>query len=181
LKADLQNTTIRPDQPSGFRSCKSYRPETAHTGQREPGVSLIRGPGSGSGRKRGRVIRGDHHCATEVVSATATSPSYIAQAEYRAGYRRRTRKSPSHAAVAGNRGARVIGITGIQIAAAHDSIVRIAEINAECAGAGRAKQRRIIRVPGVPLICGSQYPGNRGDACRYPRVPPTLCCDASAT
>ena len=31
-----------------------------------------------------------------------------------------------------------------------------------------------------PLIRGSQYPGNRRDACRNPRVPATLCCDASA-
>jgi hypothetical protein len=34
---------------------------------------------------------------------------------------------------------RVVGITGIQIAAAHDPVVRIAEINGECARAGSAK------------------------------------------
>ena len=79
------------------------------------------------------VIGGDHHGATEIVSAAATSLSDIAQPENRAGYRRRTRKSPCSAAIAGNRSARVIGITGIQIAAAHDSVVRIAEIDRECA------------------------------------------------
>ena len=85
-----------------------------------------------------------------------------------------------HAAIAGNRGARVIGITGIQIAAAHDPVVRIAEIDGECARAGRTKQRSVVGVPGVALIRGGKDPGNRCDACRYPRVPATLCCDASA-
>src|SRR5439155_24143704 len=137
LEPDFQNATIRPDEPPGFGSGESYGPEAAHTGQREPGVSLVRSPSSGSGRKRGRVIGRDHYCATEVVSAAATSATHIAQAENRAGYRRRTRKCPSSAAIAGNRGARVIWVTGIQIAAAHDSVMRIAEIDGECACAGR--------------------------------------------
>ena len=128
----------------------------------------------------GGSLAGDHYGTTEIVSAAVTSPSNVTQPEYGAGNRRRSRKSPSSAAITRRRSARVIGITGIQIAAAHDPVVRIAEINGECAGAGRAKQRRIIRVPGVPLICGGQSPGSRRDACRYPRVPATLCCDASA-
>src|SRR5438093_8105992 len=81
LKTDFQNATIRPDEPPGFGSGESYGPEAAHTGQREPGVSLVRSPSSGSGRKRGRVIGRDHYCATEVVSAAATSATHIAQAE----------------------------------------------------------------------------------------------------
>src|SRR5207244_10470977 len=125
LKTDFQNATVRSDEPSGFWSSESYRPEAAHTGQREPGVSLVRSPGSGSGRKRGRIIGRDHYCATEVVSAAATSLSDVTQPEYGAGYWRRTRKSPSSAAITRRRGARVIGITGIQIAAAYDAIVRI--------------------------------------------------------
>src|SRR4030095_1551682 len=107
--------------------------------QREPSVSLIRSPGRGSGRKRGRVIGSDHYGTTEIVSAAVTSPSNVTQPEYGAGYRRRTRQSPSSAAIAGNRGARAIGITRIQRAAAHDSVVWIAEINSECATAGSAK------------------------------------------
>src|SRR4029077_326938 len=98
---------------------------------------------------------GAHHGATEVVAPAATSLSDITEAENGAGDRRRTRESPCHAAVAGNHSACVIGITGTQIATAHDPVVRIATINGECDYAGRAKQRRIIRVPGVPLICGS--------------------------
>ncbi len=161
LKTDFQNATIRSiDQPSGFGTRESYRPETAHTGQREPSVSLIRSPGGGSGRKRGRVIGGDHYGTTEIVSAAVTSPSNVTQPEYGAGNRRRTRKSPSSAAITRRRSARVVGITGIQIAAAHDPVVRIAEINGECARAGRAKQRRIIRVPGVPLIRSGEDPGD---------------------
>src|SRR5438874_9704379 len=77
LKTDFQNATVRSDEPSGFRSGESYRPEAAHTGQREPGVSLVRSPSSGSGRKRGRVIGGDHHRST-VVSGAATSLTDVA-------------------------------------------------------------------------------------------------------
>ena len=68
LKTDFQNATIGSDEPSCFGSGESYRPEAAHTGQREPGVSLVRSPGSGSGRKRGRIIGRDHHRASEIVS-----------------------------------------------------------------------------------------------------------------
>ncbi len=156
LKTDFQNATIRSDEPSGFGSGESYRPESRHIRQREPGRSFVRSPGCGS-----EVIGGDHHGATEIVSAAATSLSDITQSENGAGYRRRTRKSPSSAAIAGNRSARVIGITGIQIAAAHDSVVRIAEIDRECACAGRAKQRSVIRVPSVALICSGKDPGDR--------------------
>ena len=129
---------MRPSVPTSqpaFGVAKATAQKPAHTGQREPGVSLVRSPGSGSGRKRGRVIGGDHHSAAEIVSAAATSLSDITQPKNRAGYRRRIRESPSSAAIAGNRSARVIGITGIQIAAAHDSVVRIAKINRECAAA----------------------------------------------
>src|SRR6267378_455615 len=125
LKADFQNATIGSDEPSGFGSSEGYRPKSRHVRQREPGRAFVRSPGCAS------VIRGDHHGASEIVSAAATSLSNVTQSENSAGYRRRTRKSPSSAAIAGNRGARVIGITGIQIAPAHDSMVRIAEINGE--------------------------------------------------
>src|SRR6516164_8427742 len=134
LKANFYDATIRSvDQPSGFGTRKSYRPEAAHTGQREPSVSLVRSPGSGSGRKRGRVICGDHHSAAEVVSTAATSLSDIAQAENRARDGRRIRECPGSTAVAGYRSARVIGISRIQIATADDSAVRIAKIDSECA------------------------------------------------
>src|SRR5262249_45041532 len=136
----FQNTTIRSvDQPSGFWTRERYRPETAHTGQREPSVSLIRSPGRGPGRKCGRVICGDHYGTTEIVSAAVTSLSNVTQPENGAGYRRRTRKTRSSAAIAGNRSARAIGITRIQIAAAHDPVVRIAKINGEGATAESAK------------------------------------------
>ena len=111
LKANLYDAAVRSDKPSGFGSGESYRPEAAHTGQREPGVSLIRSPRSGSGRKCGRIIGGDHHSAAEIVSAPATSSSDIAQAENRAGYRRGTGERPCDTAIAGYRSARVIGIS----------------------------------------------------------------------
>ena len=133
---------MRPSVPTShpaFGVAKAYRPETAHTGQREPGISLVRSPRSGSGRKRGRVIGGDHHGAAEIVSAPATSLSDITQAKNRARDGRRIRECPGSTAVAGNRSARVIGITGIQIAAPHDSMVRIAKIDRECAARGSAK------------------------------------------
>ena len=130
---------MRPSVPTSHPAlgvAKATAQNPAHIRQREPGRAFVRSPGSGSGRKRGRVIGGDHHGASEIVSAAATSLSDITQPEYGAGYRRRIRESPCSAAIAGNRSARVIGITGIQIAAAHDSVVRIAEINGECAALG---------------------------------------------
>ena len=75
-------------------------------------------------------------------------------------------------------GARVIRVTGIQIAAAHDSVVRIAEIDGECACAGRANQWSVIGVPGVALIPGGKDPRDVSAASRNPRVPPALRCDA---
>src|SRR5437762_1154247 len=179
LKTDFQNATIRSDEPPCFRSGESYRPEAAHTGQCEPRVSLVRSPSSGSGRKHGRVNGRDHHGASEVVSATATSLSDIAQAKNGTGYRRRIREIPCHAAIAGNCSARVIGITGIQIAAAHDPVVRIAKINRECAGSGRANEWSVIGVPGVALIRSGKYPGDVSAACGNPRFPPPLRCDGS--
>ena len=88
-------------------------------------------------------------------------------------------KSPSSAAIAGNRGARVIGITGIQVAA-HDSVMRIAEIYGECAGAGRTDQWSVISVPSVALVGCGKDPGYVSAASRNPRVPATLRCDASS-
>src|SRR5262249_13621034 len=152
LEANFYDAAVRSvDQPSGFWTRESYRPETAHTGQREPGASLIRSPGSGSGRERGRVIGGGQHRPAEGGFARRTSLPHIAQAEDRAGYWRGTRQRPCHTAVAGNRSARVIGISRIQIAAPHDSAVRIAKINSECARAGSAKQRSVIGVPCIAL------------------------------
>src|SRR5439155_8249580 len=178
LKTDFQNATVRSDEPSGFRSGESYRPEAAHTGQREPGVSLVRSPSSGSGRKRGRVIGRDHNCAPAIVSRAATSLSDVTQPEYGAGDRRRTRKSPSSAAITRRRSSRVIGITGIQIATAYDAMERIAEIDGECACARRANQWSVIGVPGAPLIRSGQDPGDISAASGNPRIPPTLRCDA---
>ena len=94
LKTDFQNATVRSDEPSGFRSGESYRPEARHIGQCEPGVAFVRSPCCAS------VIGGDHNCAPEIVSRAATSATHIAQAENRAGYRRRIRKDPGSAAVA---------------------------------------------------------------------------------
>ena len=76
---------------------------------------------------------------------------------------------------------RVIGIAGIQITAAYDAMKRVTKIDSEGARAGRAKQRRVIRIPRVASVSGGQDPGNRRAARRNPGVPPTLCCDASAT
>src|SRR5437899_8175390 len=45
LEADLQDLTSIAHEPSSFRSRKSHRPEAAHSGQREPSVSLIGSPG----------------------------------------------------------------------------------------------------------------------------------------
>src|SRR5215475_661889 len=132
LEANLQDATIRSvDQPSGFGTGESYRPKSRYIRQREPGRAFVRSPGSGSSRKRGRVIGGDHHGPAEIVSAAATSLSDIAQAEDRARYRRGTGQRPCHTAIAGNRSARIIRISRVQIAAAHDSVVRIAEIDRE--------------------------------------------------
>ena len=61
------------------------------------------------------------------------------QSENRAGHWRGTRQRPCHTAVAGNRSARVIGISGIQIAAPHNSMVRIAKVDGECARARRTE------------------------------------------
>src|SRR5215467_10308736 len=52
------------------------------------------------------------------VITTATSSSDIAQAENRACYRRGTGERPCHTAITRYRGARIIGISRIQIAAA---------------------------------------------------------------
>jgi hypothetical protein len=175
LEADLQNTTIGPDQPPGFGSGKSYRPETTYTGQGEPGVSLIRSPG------RASVIGRDHYCAPEIVSRAATSATHIAQAENRSPDRRRRCKSPRLTAITRSCGARAIRIPRIQITAPYDAMKRITESDSEGTRAGRAKQRRVMRIPRVALVSGGQDPGNRRAACRYPCVPPTLSCDASAT
>ena len=78
LKANLQNAAIRSDEPSGFGSGKRHGPKAAHTGQREPGVSLVRSPGSDSSRKRGRVIGGDYYGTTEIVSAAVTTLPNVA-------------------------------------------------------------------------------------------------------
>src|ERR1700724_2677371 len=67
LKADLQNGTSRAHQPSSFWTCKSDRPVSGHTGQCEPGVSLVGGPGRTS-----RIGR-DHHGAAAVVSFLSLS------------------------------------------------------------------------------------------------------------
>src|SRR5262245_57973574 len=180
LKADLQNAAIRSDEPSGFGTGECYGPKAAHTGQREPGVSLVRSPGSDSSRKRGRVIGGDHHGTAKIVSAPATSLSNVAQSKYRAGYRRRTCGSPRSTTIAGNCRARVIGVTGIEVAAAHDSVVRVAKINRECACTGRTKQRSVIGGVGVDLIRSGKDPGDVSAACGNPRVPPALRGDAGS-
>src|SRR5262249_56148043 len=114
------------------------------------------------------------------VCGAGTSVSDITQPEDRAGYRRGTRKSPGSATIAGNCSARVIGITGIQIAAAYDSVVRIAEIDRERTCARRAHQRSVVSIPSIALIRGCKNPGDVSATCGNPRIPPALHCDAGS-
>src|SRR5205807_2117792 len=61
LEADLQNAAvIAIHQPSRVGAGEGYGPKAAHTGQGEPGVSLIGSPGCAS------KIGGDDHRALEV-------------------------------------------------------------------------------------------------------------------
>src|ERR1041384_4381706 len=113
LETNLYDSTVRSHQPSGLWSGESYRPKTRYIRQGEPGRAFIRSPRSGSGRKCGRIVSGDHHCATEVVSAPATSASDITQTENRASYWWRTRQRPCHTAITRYCSARVIWISRV--------------------------------------------------------------------
>ena len=57
----------------------------------------------------------------------------------------------------------------------------IAKINGKRARTGRTYQRRVIRIPRVASVSGGQDSGNGRSTRANPGVPPTLCCDASAT
>ena len=121
LEANLQNGTSRAHQPSSFWTRKGYRPVSGHTGQREPGVSLIRSPGRSS-----RIGR-NHHSAAAVVSFLSSSLSlslsfliaavadrpHITQAENRSGYWRMIGELPGLAAVVGGGRRSVIGIVRV--------------------------------------------------------------------
>src|SRR4029077_11761737 len=124
--------TIGTHQPSGFWTGKSHRPVAGDTRQREPGVSLIGSPGGAS------IISGNYHRSAEIVSSAAASLTHVAQAENGSRHRRRVRKGPGLTAIARSRGARVIGIAGVQIAAAYDAIEWVTEVDGEGASARRA-------------------------------------------
>src|SRR6266404_4226469 len=186
LKTDLKNGTSRAHQPSSFWTRKSDRPVSGHTGQREPGVSLI-----GSPCRSSRIGR-DHNSIAAVVSFLSLSLSlsfviaavvdrpHITQAENRTGDRRRVRKLPSLAAIVRRGGSSVIRVAWIQIAAANDAMPGVTEIHREGARAGRTDKRRVIRVPRVAPVSGAEDPGYCRAAGRNPGVALALGRNASA-
>src|SRR4029077_20973228 len=145
----------------GFGSCKSYRPKTAYTRQREPRVSLI---GSPSGAA---VVGRNHHGAT-VVSDTDTRVTYVAQAEDGSRNWRRAGKSPGLTAIAGSCRASVVGIARVQITAPPDSVLWLTKIDLESACPGVAYQGRVLRIPSVASVSGGEAPCN----IRSPRTDP---------
>ena len=179
LEADLQNATVRTYQPSGLRIRKGDSPEAGHTGQREPGSSLIGSP------RRSSIISGDDHRAAALVMVcfltAVANPMQVAQAENGSGHRRLVRKLPGSAAIVGSCRRRVVRIARVQITAAHDAMPRVAESHRECTCAGRTQERSIIRVPGVAAVSGGQDSGRGRAAGRNPSVPAALRCDASTT
>src|SRR5438552_17529526 len=103
LEADLQNLTSIAHEPSSFRSRKSDSPKAAHSGQCEPSVPFIRGPGCCSCVEVWRRLGGDNNgmvvvvvCFFKIVMADAV---HEAQAENGSRHRRLVGKSPGAAAV----------------------------------------------------------------------------------
>src|SRR5258707_1121107 len=111
LKTDLKNRAPRAHQPSSFGTRKSDRPVAGHTGQREPGISLI-----GSPCRTSRI--GRDHNSVAVVSflslslsfmiAAVADRSHVTQSKNRTGNRRRVRKLPCLATIVRRGGSSVI-------------------------------------------------------------------------
>src|SRR6266446_2596363 len=172
LKTDLKNSTSRTHQPSSFWTRKSDRPVAGHTGQREPGISLIGSPGRTS-----RIGR-DHHSGAVVVSflslsfmiAAVADRPHVTQPKNGTGNRRRVRKLPRLTAIVRRGGSSVIRVAWIQIAAANDAMPGVTEIHREGARAGRTDKRRVICVPRGAPVSGAEDPGDCRAAGRNPGV-----------
>src|SRR5580700_1247545 len=170
LKADFQDLAVIAYKPAGFWTREPDGPIAAGSGNLVPGATFIGSPGCGSGTEIRLGFGGDHDGVVEVViesfviiAAVATIMAVsiaeliatdVGQAENRPLHGRLVRKSPGFAAILRRRG-RSGSVRG-QITAAENAVPRIAEGHGNSAGAGRADERRVIRIPTVAAIFRSQ-------------------------
>src|SRR3989449_8665052 len=137
LEADLDDATLRPDEPTSMLVGERNGPEAGQSGQGGPGRPLVWTPGRAAGA-------GGHH---------GSCLGDIAQAVDCAGKRGPARQLPGFSAVAGAGDVVAERRRGNQLAAAQDPIVTIAERHTDGPRCWRPlDDRRFGRGPAVATI-----------------------------
>jgi len=195
LEADFQDLAVIAYEPAGFRTCERDGPIAASSWNLEPGAAFVGSPGCGSGTEIRLGFGGDHDGVVEVVikpfvliAAIATIMAMpiaeliaadVSEAKNRSLHGRLVRKSPGFAAIL-RRCCRSGSVRG-QITAAENAVPRVAEGHGNSAGAGRADERRVIRIPTVAAIFRSQDSCDGRAAGGDPGVSISFCGDAGST
>src|SRR5580700_8718626 len=131
VETNLQDLAVIAHEPSRFRIRKTHRPEPAHSGQFEPGASLIGSPGRRSGAEIRLGLRGNYNGMVVFLVSLVVLVAYLViatdvrQAENCSLHRRLVRKSPSLPAVIRRR--RFSRGVRRQIAATQNSVLGVAK------------------------------------------------------
>ena len=140
-----------------------------------PGLAFVRRPRSPAG------IGGDHHGAVVIVVVTVVATTiHVGQSKNSSSYWSWIAQSPGAATIVRSSSGCVVGIGGVEVAAADDAVAGVAEGDREGARARVADQRRVVSVPRVAAIGGGEDAGRGGTSGGDPRVALAFGGDAGA-